>query len=209
MIVSHVQRGLLATVCALAMTLSSCAGTPDSKFYLLEPLTGSPAPEGTVTIDQGISIGVGPVTLPEYLDRPQIVTRTNRNTVLLAEFDRWAEPLSSNVSRTMAENLIYLLHDDSVLPYPWPGSVDVAYQVLVDVYRFDGVLGEKAWLDAQWSVQSRKDKNVLMLKRATFVEPAGDPSYEALVAAQSRALGNLSREIAAALKGLMRDRVRE
>ncbi len=99
--------------------------------------------------------------------------------------------------------------NDRVVPYPWPGSVDVTYQVLVDVYRLDGVLGEKAWLDAQWSVQSKKDKNVLMLKRATFVEPAGGPSYEALVAAQSRALGNLSREIASALRSLMRDRIRE
>jgi uncharacterized lipoprotein YmbA len=208
MIVSDVRMGLLATVCALVLTLGGCAGSPNSKFYLLEPLTGPPAPDGTVPIDGTISIGVGPVTLPEYLDRPQIVTRSNRNTVLLAEFDRWAEPLSGNFSRTLAENLTHLLHNDSVAPYPWPGSIDVAYQVLVDVYRFDGILGEKAWLDAQYSVQCKKEKNVILLKRATFVEPAGDPSYGALVAAQSRALGNLSREIASTLQSLLGDRGR-
>ncbi len=111
MIVNYVQRGLLATLCALLITLGGCAGTPNSRFYLLEPLTGAPGPEGTVPLDRAISIGLGPVTLPEYLDRPQIVTRTDRNTVLLAEFDRWAEPLSGNVSRTLAENLTYLLHE--------------------------------------------------------------------------------------------------
>ena len=209
MTVRYVFSPFLTALCALLLTLSGCASTPNSNFYLLESLSGSRAPEGEVPLDQPIPIGLGPVTLPDYLDRPQIVTRTNQNTVLLAEFDRWAEPLSSNVSRTMAENLIYLLHNDNVVPYPWPGSIEVTYQVVVDVYRFDGIQGEKVWLDVQWSVRDKKGKNVLMLKRSTFVEPANGPSFGALVAAQSRALENLSREIASALQSLSRNRVKE
>jgi len=209
MTVRYVFSPFLTVLCALLLTLSGCASTPNSNFYLLESLSGSRVPEGMIPLDQSISIGLGPVTLPDYLDRPQIVTRTNRNGVRLAEFDRWAEPLSGNVARTLAEDLIALLHNDSVVPYPWPGSIGVTYQVLVDVVRFDGVLGEKAWLDAQWSVRDKRGKNVLMLKRSTFVEPTSGPSYGALVAAQSRALENLSREIATALQGLSRDRVKE
>lgn len=209
MMIRPIFKPVLMILCVLLVTLGGCAGTPPSKFYMLEPISHGSAPPGTATLDQAVSIGLGPVTLPDYLDRPQIVTRTDQNTVQLAEFDRWAEPLSSNVSRTLAENLVLLLQNDSIVQYPWPGSIDVTYQVLVDVYRFDGILGEKALLEVQWSVLGKKGKRVLQLKRSTFVEPAGGTSFGALVSAQSRTLENLSREIASALQGLTREGAQE
>jgi uncharacterized protein len=190
---------------ALLLALSGCASTQSSRFYMLASMSGVPTPEATAPFDPAVSIGLGPVTLPDYLDRPQIVTRTSANTVQIAEYERWAEPLSSSVPRTLAENLTVLLHSDSIVPYPWPGSIDVTYQIMVDVYRFLGSPGDQATLDAQWSVVGKKGKKVLLLKRSTFVEPAGGASFEALVAAQSRALGKLSREIASALQILSQD----
>ena len=209
MMIRRIFKPVLMILCVLLVSLGGCAGTPPSKFYMLEPISHGSAPPGTVTLDRAVSIGLGPVTLPDYLDRSQIVTRTDQNTVQLAEFDRWAEPLSSNISRTLAENLVLLLQNDSIVQYPWPGSIDVTYQVLVDVYRFDGILGEKALLEAQWSVLEKKGKKVLRLKRSTFIEPAGGPSFGALVSAESRTLENLSREIASALQNLTREGAQE
>ena len=203
----QVFRPVLMTLSVLLITLGGCASTPPSRFYMLETISGIPASQGTAALDQPISIGLGPVTLPDYVDRPQIVTRTSQNTFQLAEFDRWAEPLSSNVSRTLAENLTFLLPNDSVAPYPWPGSIEVTYQVVVDVYRFDGILGEKALLEAQWSVLAKKGKKALIQKRSTFVEPADGSSFGNLVSAQSRALESLSREIALTIQGLGREGV--
>jgi uncharacterized protein len=205
MMVSRIFKPVLLVLCVLLAPLGGCAGTPPSKFYMLESISHGPAPQGTVTLDQAVAIGLGPVRLPDYLDRPQIVTRTDQNTVQLAEFERWAEPLSSNVPRTLAENLVLLLQNDSVVLYPWPGSIEVTYQVVVEVNRFDGILGDKALLEAQWSVLGKKGKSVLRLKRSTFVEPAGGSSLGALVAAQSRTLENLSREIALVLQGLTQE----
>ncbi len=187
--------------CALLLTLGGCAGTPPSKFYMLESISGSRHRRKVQRSTNAISIGLGPVTLPDYVDRPQIVTRTSQNTVQLAEFDRWAEPLSSNVSRTLTENLTSLLPTDSVVPYPWPGSTDVTYQVVVDVYRFDGILGEKAFLDAQWSVLAKKGKkdagvekvNLCCARWRAFLR---DPRYRPRAGPSV----NLSREIALALR---------
>ena len=209
MMIRRIFKPVLMILCVLLVSLGGCAGTPPSKFYMLEPISHGPAPPGTVALDQAVSIGLGPVTLPDYLDRSQIVTRTDQNTVQLAEFDRWAEPLSSNISRTLAENLVLLLQNDSIVQYPWPGSIDVTYQVVVDVYRFDGILGEKALLEVQWSILGKKGKRALQLKRSTFVEPASGTTFGALVAAQSRTLENLSREIALALQGLTREGAQE
>jgi uncharacterized protein len=208
MMMGRMFKPLLMILCTLLLLQGGCAGTPPSKFYMLESLGGAPALQGTAALDQAVTIGLGPVRLPDYLDRPQIVTRARQNSVQIAEFERWAEPLSSNVSRVLAENLIFLLQSDSVVPYPWPGSIDVAYQVVVDVYRFDGILGDKALLEAQWSILGKKGKKVLILKRSMFIEPVGESSLAALVSAQSRALGNFSRELAEALQNLVREGVK-
>ena len=71
-----------------------------------------------------IALEVGPVTLPGYLDRPQIVTRKGRDEIEPAEFDLWPEPLKSSVSRTLGENLATLLRTDRVAIFPsrGPGS---------------------------------------------------------------------------------------
>jgi uncharacterized protein len=201
--------GKAVSILALLVTLVGCGTTQSSKFYMLESMSGTRSQERVEALDLTVSIGLGPVTLPDYLDRPQIVTRTQQNMVHLAEFDRWAGPLSSSVSRILAENLMFLLNTDSVVQYPWPASFDVTYQVLIDCYRFDGVLGDKALLDVQWSVVGKKGRKVLLLKRSTFAEPVGGSSYEALVAAQSRALGSLSREMALAFKSLTQEKAWE
>lgn len=197
------------SVLALLATLVGCGTTQASRFYMLESMAGTPSLERIEAPDQDISVGLGPITFPDYLDRPQIVTRTQQNRVLVAEFDRWAGPLSGNVSRVLAEDLTLLLNTDNVVQYPWPASFEVTYQVMIDCYRFDGVLGDKALLEVQWSVVGKKGRKVLLLKRSAFAEPIGGASYEALVAAQSRALGNLSREMALALKNLVEQKAQE
>ena len=56
------------------MLLVGCAGNAPSRYYVLSPLTG----ESKVTSEEScVSVGIGPIKLPEYVNRPQIVTRTS------------------------------------------------------------------------------------------------------------------------------------
>jgi uncharacterized lipoprotein YmbA len=177
-----------------------CARTEPSRFYTLSPLATSGTETGVEAAGEGIAIGVGPIKIPEHLDRPQIVTRTSRNELNLAEFDRWAGSLVDEFSRVLAENLSILLSTDRVSIYPWRKSVPIEYQVVVDVTRFDGELGGNARLIARWTVFGGRDKKVHAMQSSRISEPSGGGGYEAMVAAQSRALANLSREIAGAIK---------
>jgi hypothetical protein len=147
------------------------------------------------------TIGVTPVRIPAYVDRPQIVTRKGPDEISLTEFDRWGEPLVDGVPRTIAENLGLLLPNDRVALLPWAGMRAPQYRVVVDVARFDGTLGPGVLLEASWRILGAEGKT---LREARFAlsEPAAEPAYSALVAAMSRCLGGLSREIAAALKSL-------
>lgn len=194
---------LMVTVAGVfLMTLGGCSTTRPSKFYQLQYIPGTHSLGPAGMLDPAIAVGLGPITLPDYLDRPQIVTRSQQNRVQLAEFDRWVGPLASDFSRVLAEDLTFLLRTDRVVQYPWPASLDVTYQVLIDCFRFDGILGDRAELEVQWSVLGNKGRKVLLLKRSSVSEPAADATYEALVAAQGRALGKLSREIALTLLDL-------
>lgn len=187
------------------IVLGGCANTKPSRFYTLSPLGMSEGATKPETADEGIAIGIGPIKLPELLDRPQIMTRTSRNELELSEFDRWAGSLADDFSRVLAENLSILLSTDRVSFYPWRKSLPIQYQVVVDVTRFDGTLGERASLIARWTVFRGRDKKVLFMQKSRIIEPSGGQGYGAMVAAQSRALGHLSREIANAIKALSRE----
>jgi uncharacterized lipoprotein YmbA len=171
----------------------------------LSPLASSETGTKAGALSPGIAIGVGPIKLPEHLDRPQIMTRTSSNELELAEFDRWAGSLQDDFSRVLAENLSILLSTDRVSVYPWRKSVPIEYRVVVDVTLFDGTLGERASLIARWTVFRGRDKKVLFMQTSRISEPSGAQGYGAMVAAQSRALGHLSREIAKAIRAISRE----
>jgi uncharacterized lipoprotein YmbA len=139
------------------------------------------------------------VTLPPYLDRPQIVTRASRAKLALGEFDQWAAPLQDTFARVLAENLSLLLGTDRVLLHPWPRTTDVDYQVTVDVIRFDGGVDNDVVLAVRWSLMSVDGKELAM-RKARFQAPANPRDYEATVTAMSRSLEELSRDIAATLQ---------
>ena len=185
----------------LLVAIYGCARSPSSRFYLLDSLVSpAAAPEGKNVLDNRcVSIGIGPIEIPDYLDRAQIVTRVTPNEIKLAEYDRWAEPLKDSFTRVLAKNLSTLLCVKEISFFPWRREIPRDYQIEVKVIRFDGSPGDKVVLEAWWTLLSGDGKTLLESKRSSFSEPAGGRDYKSLVAAQSRNLASLSREIAEAI----------
>lgn len=195
------SRLTVLTIVVLLMHLAGCASSAPSRFYVLSPLASSKA-ELEILKDEGcIAIGIGPVELPAYLDRPQIVTRVSENELNLAEFDKWAEPLKDNFSRVLVENLSTLLCADAISIFPWKGPTPIDYQVEVTVIRMDGNVGGNASLVARWAIFRENDRKMLLTRQSSFSRLLSSEGYKALVSAQSRAIADLSREIAEAIKG--------
>ncbi|MGD9137942.1 MAG: PqiC family protein [Desulfobacterales bacterium] len=149
-----------------------------------------------------IGILVGPVRMALYLDRTDIVIRDSQNQIRLADFSQWAGPLQENFSRVLAENLSVLLVTHNVGIFPGTRAMSFDYNVTVDVTRFDGIPGERADLRARWAILDKSRKNMLLKNHSVLTQPTMDDSMEALIAAESRALADLSREIAEAIKAL-------
>lgn len=192
------KTGLLI---GLAWVLGGCATVP-SEFYMLQGL--EPSRASASQGHDGMHLGVGPIKFPDYLDRPQIVTRADPTRVELNEFRRWAGSLQGNFQRVLARNLGALLNSENVAEYPWDDPFDPDYRLVMEVYRFDGSLGGQVWLEARWSLTGRDRARLLRSGQSSIREPVIGTDYQTLVQAQSRALEALSREIAAALAQLSR-----
>ena len=111
---------------AFLVVLGGCAGTsPPVNLYVLSSLPQSAADTQSDPEESKIAIGIGPIKLPEYLDRSQIITRISPNELRVAAFDRWAENLKSSFPRILMENLATLLNTDQVALYHWRNSATI------------------------------------------------------------------------------------
>jgi len=183
---------------AACLASASCADSQPTRFYTLAAMPDAPA-EAIPALPPDLTVGVGAITLPPYLDRPQLVTRAGSNRVVLADFDSWVEPLQGMFSRVLADNLALLLGTDDVLMLPQRRLMPLDYQVELDVARFDVDTSGNAVLDARWWVFGQDGEKHLRSGRSTITEPTQVGDYTAAAGALSRALGAMSGEIAQAI----------
>lgn len=189
------RTSCLATLVGIVVCLAGCASSPAERFYALAP--ESPASAEFAPVVPPI-VSVGPVTLPEAVDRPQIVVRINANQMAVVESHRWVEPLKDAIPRVIAGNLNRLMGGGAAVTSRQDAAQDAAMRVTVDVQRFESTLGDSIDLEAVWSVRSASGGQA-RAGRARFREPCASGSYEALAAAHSQALTKLSQEIAATI----------
>ena len=175
--------------------------------YVLNSLYSDETQPQAVADLHDTGILVGPVRMALYLDRSDIVIRDSQNQIRLADFSQWAGPLQENFSRVLAENLSVLLTTDSVDIFPGARAMLFDFNVTVNVTQFDGVPGEKADLRARWGILDKDRKNMLFEKHTVLSQPTENDSLEALIAAESRTLADLSREIAEAIKMLAEKKI--
>ena len=180
--------------CVLAALVAGCASSAPTRYYMLNPVSApGTAPQAN------FSVSVGPVSVPAFIDRQQIVTRTGPNQVHIDEFERWASPLKENIGRVIVQDLVSLLGTSRVTLFPETSAAGSSYRAVIDIMRFDSELGKSATLDAGWTVSSAKSEESHR-GRTTVTETAQGNDYAALVAAHSRALGKLSADIAKAIQ---------
>lgn len=184
---------LVAPLILSAATLAGCA-SPTPRYYVLS------APEQPA-VKGAYSVAVGPVTVPESVDRAQLVLRTGANEVTIAEQSRWAESPKTGIPRVIAANLAQALGDVYVWAYPQGAGGEPDYRVAVDIQRFESAPGDAATVEALWTVSAAKAKGAAQRSGHSFArEAVQGKDYDALVAAHGRALASISRDIAEAVR---------
>ena len=195
---------MVTSVACLALILSGCVSVPNSpspRFYMLQAVDGNQVSKKT-NIASDVVIGVGPVKIPEYQDRPQIVTQDKEKMLKFAQFDRWGEPLDLGMRRLIGENLAVMLPETKFTLYPWNSSVPVKYQVVVEIIQLDSKLDGDMFLVVQWLVIDVQNAKTMIIKRSEFRQSIIPQDYSGLAKTLSMACASLSSEIAEVLATL-------
>ncbi|MFH1440723.1 MAG: PqiC family protein [Candidatus Omnitrophota bacterium] len=202
----RITRNGIVLCLIFVLTLSGClsvSNSPASRFYTLSGTgTLQSIDDKKFDIASGLIIGVGPVKIPEYLNRPQIVTQDKNKMLKFAEFDRWGESLDSSICRLINEGLTVMLPSAAIRLFPWNLDIPVDYQVIVDIVQLECELDKDLYLVAQWSVIDLSDRKMMLIKRSEFRQPISPRNYSGLAKTLSVACASLSEEIAQALSAL-------
>lgn len=180
-----------AAPAALLLALAGC-GSPENKYFTLSTKAPTaPAPQAaarTVSVDE--------VTIPSYLDRPQIVIRPDATQADLREYERWLEPLDSMLRRVLAADLAARLGAGHVLDRPAKDTTLIA--VTVEAF---GQEGDRVVLRCQWTVKTAGKDGPGLSHSFSREEPLGKAETPDMVAAMSRLVGGLADEIAGVTGG--------
>ena len=176
-----------------------------SKFYLLTPTADTAASTTPQTPTQSpadsFTLGLGPIKLPPYLDRPEVVTRMAPNRLELSKDDRWGESVQNGFTRAMERDLAAQA-GAAVIVFPWYNTVHIDMQVQIDVYRFETDAQGTATLSAKWTILDSTGKNILYTVESHLTQPSKPGDNTEAAAALSRTIGDLSGQIANMLQQL-------
>ena len=189
---------LIALFMIIAVFLTACGTSPPAKYYSLNTIAPAKSNETMMQPKNVTIVSVGPVGVPEYLERQEIVTRDSGNRLVLADFDLWGGSLENDVNRALVANLSTLLNKKGIGVVTWRSRMPASHTVTVNMTRFEAV-GDTVVLAAQWGVLERGADKVETLRESMITKPAGR-DYAESVGAMSDALADLSREIAVVLE---------
>lgn len=190
---------ILTWLAVLCIALSGCGKTPPSTFYVLDSAN-------TVELETppacNLSVGIGPVSIPAYFDRTQLVTRSGKNTITIHEYDRWGDSFKKQVVETLAENLSILLQPSLVVLFPWERALRPTYQLVLTLHHFEGDIGKSINLKATWRIIDVASEKTLLASQYSKKHPIHGNDLSSYVATQSRALADLSHQIALCISSL-------
>ncbi|MCU7890803.1 MAG: PqiC family protein [Candidatus Thiodiazotropha sp. (ex Ustalcina ferruginea)] len=202
MMLQKTMTRLMIVAASLTLFVAGCAGpSPPTRFYRLD---GQPnvaelirfKPQAGLTL-----VGVGPIKLAGYLDRPQIIKRLSSHQLELREFDQWAGSLQENMLQVMSDFLRQKLKTMQVISYPWHGSVRPEYEVLFYISRFDQE-SDRIWLQVRWSLIESHANKLVEMQQLVIEEAIDGNGVEDGVMAANRAMGQLAKQIADTIQSL-------
>jgi uncharacterized lipoprotein YmbA len=190
-VMSRVTRAVLG-----CLLLAACT-SPTAHLYTL--MASEPAAVAAPSNGE-YKVVIAHVTLPESVDRPELVIRAGPNRVSALEQERWVEPLHEAIPRAIREDVSTQLPGVTVL---LDGEVADAKPDLVldlEIVRFELFPGERAVIEARGWLKSRTGSSRLVHSVARGQVHGSRDDYNALVAATAAALSSLSADLARAIE---------
>lgn len=165
----------------------------ETRFFVLMPVQDQSALSPATS--QALVVGLGPISIPSYVNRPEVVTRMSESELKVSDTDRWGERFDNNVARVLAVDLSDQLGTRQVLNYPWPLQATIDYSVPVSFQRFEQTADGHVVILANWTVRNGKDGRVIQ-SGTTSIDDSSGPDTASATQALSRGLAQVGRDIA-------------
>ena len=199
---------LLLALSLFILLLGGCS-SPKSSYYTL---SSAPIPQ-TMSGGRELRVMVGPISLPDSVDQPQLVIQDGKNEITVYEYHRWAGSLKNEVGRVVAANLSRELGISNIWSFSQSTQTNFDYQILLNVQTMESKPSDSVVLDVLWTIKPSVSKSLTanktagpkspseaqvkaLMGRSLVREPVTAAGVDALVAAQSRAFAKVSTEIA-------------
>jgi uncharacterized lipoprotein YmbA len=178
------------------LLLQSCANTPPTHFYSLEPIAAI-----SDTLQSSAKkplVGIAQISLPSVIERKQIVTRDATGQLIINEQHQWAALLKQNITEVLATNLAVRQPNYWFKAAPWSLLGMVDYRLVIDVTRLDIVLGKSISFSVDWTILNEKHHTILQHNSLDFNQPLADENYSTAILGLNTLLVLLSEKLAAA-----------
>jgi uncharacterized lipoprotein YmbA len=195
-----IALSIVATLFAAGCSSVLAPQKDESQFFMLTASADNGAAAVPTRLGSALTIGLGPVSFPDYLKRPEVVTRVSADQLKLSENRRWAEPLDANFKAVLAQDLSRMLATQQIVMFPWYPQTRIDYRVEIQVSRMDVSSDGQSALIATWDIKDAGG-NLLYSGATTATAPVGtdDPVGSA---ALSRDIGELASQIADRIRRL-------
>lgn len=189
---NNVFISALMSLCIL-LTVSCTSSGPATSYY---SLFASKSIERVHLNSSEISIGVGPILLPEYLENPAVVSLSRSQIVRVSGYHAWAGDLKDAMSRVIAQEVSTALSADKVWAFPWDNRVRPQYQIRIVFEEFSGIRGGQVSLRAKWSLLNQRGDTVLLFATEQFSSNTSSESVDTYVAELNQLLNQFSLRVA-------------
>ena len=183
----------IAIVGVLALGTVGCSIAPPATFYQLQQSTTE-----TASRDNNITVLLGPLRVADYLQRENVLQREADGSLSLSQQARWAGSLQDDIGQLLLRQVSAQLGSSRIALYPDRVGIEAQAQVVLSISRLDSGVQQPAVLEAQWRLLDAKGS--LRNSRVLRFEEAHNGEVADQVRAQSQLLGQLSKQLVAALQ---------
>jgi uncharacterized lipoprotein YmbA len=192
----------LLTALLVPLLAVSCSVLKPVEDTSVHHLLDAAVPERKVT-GSSPTVAISSPSLPGYLDRQQLVSRSGEGELLMNPNHLWGEPLDAGIARVTSLNLARLTNSLNIQPVK--NFVTLDYQTLLElrIARFEPDAAGNVVLDCTWKLQPVSGP-VSTTRSFTTTVPifgGGDPTgpQTGRTRAMNEALARLARQIARSL----------
>ena len=183
----------IAIVGVLAFGSVGCSIAPPATFFQLQQSTTE-----TASRDNNITVLLGPLRVADYLQRENVLQREADGSLSLSQQARWAGSLQDDIGQLLLRQVSAQLGSSRIALYPDRVGIEAQAQVVLSISRLDSGVQQPAVLEAQWRLLDAKGS--LRNSRVLRFEEAHNGEVADQVRAQSQLLGQLSKQLVAALQ---------